>query len=459
MSLPGFDTFRSLIESLFRGPLLRRLLLACLAILAGQCLGDGLRVLPTRATHNDFAHYYASSRLLLDGQPVYGSDLSPVLDAHGFNDIGAGEQVGQATNPPVLLWLFAPLAAVEPRTAFALWLLGQLACLAGILGLTLYLLRGRISTEGGVWIVVLAIASPAVYYHLYYSQVQLLLALMVLGAFALLQSGRGRAACALICLAGMIKLFPLALLPWFLLRSERPRQNAVFSGLLAAGLFLASGPLLWLSFWTHAKPLLFQWAVASAHNFTAPSLLMRLGSIFEADLPGSFSLACFCGSLVGAAILGGAYWLCWKSDGDLESQFCLLTIAMLVGGMTCWIHYDVFLIFPLAALGAVIRAEKSAWRPAQQAWLALLVLGVFSHFLLVRTTTMEYLAEPIWQVLVCVTPLYAACGLGWTFAQRLRRNVGVTPAAAEQADVSPATVPHVLTIWPASPTAHVTPGP
>ena len=78
-------------ESLESAPagLLRRILESRLFDAGIVVLGlAGLRkigiALQFAATQNDFAHYYTSSRLLIDGAPLYTTPLAPLYAQYGF---------------------------------------------------------------------------------------------------------------------------------------------------------------------------------------------------------------------------------------------------------------------------------------------------------------------------------------------------------------------------------------
>jgi hypothetical protein len=169
-------------------------------------------VLPARSTQNDFAHYYVTSRLALDGRNPYGVPLEPLYAAQGF---AYQAEVPVATNPPTLLWLFAPLALLPSRAAYWVWTAVQAISLAAILALTRRLLRERLSARAWRFVAAGTLASATVYWHFVYAQWQLPLAALVLAAFAWQAAGKHTLACLTIAAAALIKLYPAVLLPWF----------------------------------------------------------------------------------------------------------------------------------------------------------------------------------------------------------------------------------------------------
>ena len=157
-------------------------------------------VLPPRWNDYDFNHYYVSGRMLLEGQNPYTTSLEAESHALGFR---YSADLPIATYPPPFVWMFAALAMVPPRAAFAVWVGVELICLAAILWLVRRLLGERLSARGWLFVVALAIISRTVSYHLYYSQAQLLLAGLVLAGYAAQRAGRRGWACVAVATAGV----------------------------------------------------------------------------------------------------------------------------------------------------------------------------------------------------------------------------------------------------------------
>jgi len=369
-------------------------------------------MIPSRAQQNDFAHYYVSSRLLLHGENPYRQSLLDQFSVCGFTELD--EKVVQATNPPTLLYLFAPLAALPPETAFYGWALLQGVCLALIVGLTCLLLREQLSRNAMMVLGVLAVASPAVYYHFYYSQCQLLLGALLLGAFYAKRKGLDTSACLLAATAGVLKIFPLAFLPWFIWRSKRPYRTGAITVAVAGAAMLLSGPQLWIDFWTYGKPYIVNWSLGSPHGHSLTTLLMRIGLILQQahhieGARGAFSAV---GVVAGSSMLLYVYSIIYRKVGDAETQFCLLSVAVLCASFCCWVHYHVMLIFPVAFIGVRLFHTKPLcenW-PKKISW-AMVVAGLYSHYVFVRADVMAMWTTKMQVALFSVMPLYAALGL------------------------------------------------
>lgn len=369
--------------------------------------------LPARSRTIDFAHYYASSRILIEGGNPYQTPLASEYDRWGFEHF---KDIPFGTNPPPLLWLFAPFAMMAPRAAYAGWLLVQLASLVALLWLTRRLLADRLTTRGFRFVCVATVASTAVFVHLYYSQVQLLLAALTLLAYGLLRADRCTPACLLVAMVGLIKIFPLVLLPWFLWRSHgsaAQRLRRCATTLLFTGVIVwATGLKLWCAFAQHGMEVVKAFAVNRTTNFSLPSLITNLG-IARFDFAPSGEVGRFwwmLGTVAGLAVVVVAFVWAIRRNADRENEFCLLTVAMLLGGITTWPHYFVFLVFPVTV---------AALRIAERASLLRVVLFGLLLFCLNSLTEQAgpFLDHHIYlKIQANYIPLVGLFALGWFFA-------------------------------------------
>src|SRR6266404_8352036 len=164
--------------------------------------------LPARANGNDFAHYYISSRLLLTGADLYSTPLQPEYERLGFRYT---HPIPTATNPPLLVAIFAPLALLPPIAAFWTWVILEIFCLGWILMLTWRLSADRLSLPVRWLACGAVIASAPVYWHFFFSQCQLLIAAIILLAYWCLRNGRPVRACVAITTTVWLTLFPAVL--------------------------------------------------------------------------------------------------------------------------------------------------------------------------------------------------------------------------------------------------------
>ncbi len=339
-----------------------RLLDVGLITIAAICVARIALALPTRASDFDFNHYYVSSRLLLEGQDPYTTPLEPMSVQLGFTTL---EQTPTATNPPGLLWMFVPFALCGPRLAFGLWVAVEILSLGVILWLIHSLLFRQYSRRAWRIFVAAVLISEPVYWSFFYSHVELPLAAIVLASYAAHKAGKHTAACLGVATAGMLKLYPFVLLPWFLwrssgeLRGKTHRTVAVVAWVLLG--ICATGLDLWRDFLQDGLRVIGGWTTGHAGNFSLPSFVMNLGEHCFSSTPQQARFWQAVGIFLGILCVFLAYLHCW-SQPDPDFSFSLLCAAMVAASMTSWPYYFVFLIFPVAAATLRLAANPSGVR-------------------------------------------------------------------------------------------------
>lgn len=305
-------------------------------------------LMPQAAHASDFSHYYLSCRMFLAGRSPYATPLNSMAKQY---DLVLSPDSPTGTNPPVLQWLFAPFALLTPPVAFWLWSLLQAAALGVTLWLTRLLLAEQLAMRAWRFVVCGAVASVPMLIHFTESQTQLLIGALLLASLALLLKGRPTAACLTVVAAGLLKLFPFVLLPWFVWRGGRTwRQRALLSGASLAAIVIGvmiSGPSLWQDFIQHGLPSVRYWSQNFIFNYCLAAFVAHCGWGWHAGL------------VAGCLALVGAYAFCLRLREDKEAPFCLLCLAMLAGGTTSWSHYMVLAIFPVAAMAARVSTNPS----------------------------------------------------------------------------------------------------
>ncbi len=377
-------------------------------------VGRIARDLPARADGNDFAHYYISSRLLLTGADLYSTPLQPEYERWGFRYT---HPIPTATNPPLLITVFAPFALLPPVIAFWSWVMLEMLCLGSILVLMWRLLADRLSVPMRCIVCATAVASATVYWHFFFSQCQLLVAAILLLAYACLRNGKPVSACLAVTTAMGLKLFPAVLVPWFLWRSSRQwttRLKCAGAVLVwSVVLVLASGLQHWQQFRTQGMKVVEDWIVWQRHfNFTVPSFVKNTAWLlnnFDPEWNGLHAWANI-GAIIGVALIALAYGISWKNKrsetgADLEIEFCLLSIAMLAGISEAWGHYFVLLIFPSAVAVARVLQRPTSGR--------IVILAVS----LVMLNLMFSWQSPWLEFVVSYIPLYGLLLLGAFFAR------------------------------------------
>lgn len=388
------------------------------------------RVLPSRAISNDFAHYYISSRLLLAGAEVYSTPLQPQYERWGFRYTHV---IPTATNPPFLVGVFAPFAALPPRPAFWAWVSLEIISLGCILVLIWRLTASRLSARARRLACAGIIASAPVYWHFVFSQCQLLLGAIILIAYTRLRNGRPAGACLAITTATWLKLFPGVLVPWFLWRASRDWKTRVRCAgaalVWSVALVVASGLENWKQFWTQGMKVLDAWAEWQRHfNFTVPSFVKNVAWLlhgFDPEWNGLHAWA-KAGAITGIILIALMYSVIWcsargRKDVDIETEFCLLSIAMLAGIAEGWGHYYVMLGFPVAVAAALV-----AQRPSRG-------LGATLGLSLVMLNLMGSWKSPWLEFTVSYIPLYGLLLLGAFFVNEIMSSEPQTANSTKSA--------------------------
>jgi hypothetical protein len=374
------------------------------------------RVLPLRAISNDFAHYYISSRLLLTGADVYSTPLQPQYERWGFRYTHV---IPTTTNPPLLVAMFAPFAALPPRASFGAWVSFEILSLGCFLVLTWRLTASRLSARARRLVCAGIIASAPVYWQFFFSQCQLLIGAIILIAYNSLRNGRPTRACLTITTAAWLKLFPAVLIPWFLWRSSRDwrtRVTCVVAALLwSIGLAVASGLENWKQFWTQGTKVFDAWAVWQRHfNFTVPSFVKNMAwrlHGFDPEWNGLHTWVT-AGTIIGIILIALAYGVIWcsargRKSVNIETEFCLLSIAMLAGITVGWGHYYVMLAFPFAVAVARVAQRPTSGRVATLG-ISLAMLNLMGDW---RSPWLEFTVSYI--------PLYGLLLLGAFFVNEM----------------------------------------
>ncbi len=310
-------------------------------------------ILPERSSRDDFAHYYIASQIYLAGHNPYGENLAPRYKTYDFIYDGETGKV-IAPNPPPFFFLFAPLAVLGPQLAFYAWLSIEIVCLVFVLGFTRWLLLDVLSTRGWWFLCAAIVGSQWIYGHFFYSQVGLLLVALVLAAFGLNRLGKYTPACLFIVLAGLIKIFPFVLLPWFLLREKEQYRLDIGRITISMAalflLFLLTGIQNWIDYYNFSFRYLLDGSFGIGYNYSLPSFAVNLVyAAYEFKPPQEIvRIWPHIGVALGLMVMAASYFLCPVALKDRELEFSFLIIAMLVGGARTLGHYFVFLIFPLA---------------------------------------------------------------------------------------------------------------
>jgi hypothetical protein len=335
--------------------------------LAWWCGADYVRMVEPRVLRfgnsvviPDFFQEWYSARLWWDGQPVYAPMQPGVYRYLGVGqDITAGVTEKNA-HPPGAVFLALPLGVLDFSDAFAIW--NGLSIWAFFGAVWLILSNLRLITPG--WAVLPAIAalilSNPFWVQMTHGQLNLILLLLIVGAWTADRRDHAVLAGVLIGIATAIKLFPGYLLVYFLLAG---RWRSVLSGLLtiAACSALTSAVLgwnVWSFYLTNILPTTKEFSTVWA-NASLTGWWLKL---FDPALPWSGArltplvtsrAIASSGAAVTAIALTAFLWFILQkrfSDSRRDEGFAAAIIIMLLLCPVVWDHYFLLLALPVAVL-------------------------------------------------------------------------------------------------------------
>jgi hypothetical protein len=330
------------------------------------------RFLPARVSGNDFVMAYLAARALAQGLDPYTLSLDDYARQQG---VPAPDIIPQATNPPLLLWMLRPLSLLSPATAFWLYVGIEALALTVVIAVSMWLLGWQLSPAGWCLAVGLMSCSMPIFAHFWFSQVQLqLLALVMVGAWAL-RARRSWLAIVLFTLAAALKLYPAPIALWPALTAKGWRRWNLLTWTFLAGLGWAAIPgwTLWESFRQHGLPLVLEMVNGKYYNFTVSSVVV--------GLLGGTTLARLVATACSAALTVAALWKCSRRQPDSDESLCLLLVATVMCSSVAWVHYFVWLFYPLCVVAAQVRSKTGPLRGWRMLLLVLSLIGFSSPFM------------------------------------------------------------------------------
>jgi hypothetical protein len=344
----------------------RRLAL-CMWVLAAA--GTTLFILPQVAKfyqtteRRDFEQEWLSARNYLNGHPIYESAAAAM--ARYPEGPKQGEvRLSMNAHPPTSILLGIPLAWMSYSEAFLLWNLFSLLMLAASLLILTASLGMKWDTIQLLRAYVLVLVCGPLNHHMYEGQINLMVLLLIVGAWTADRSGRQATAGLLLGAAAAIKLFPALLFLYFALRRRwRPIVFGLISVILLTLLtvgtlgssayrdYMLAGmraPLEWRSNWGNVS-LLALWSKLF-DPVLIPGLSSTIPVVQSSVLSQCLTLAC------NAAVV---IFLCRavlraRSRSQCDLAFAMFVPAMILISPVAWDHYFVLLLLPLVLLSRML---------------------------------------------------------------------------------------------------------
>lgn len=352
-----------------RWPRLGRRALGCLAFLGLLTLGLQVAVLDEqRVQMKDFVQEYLLARAVLDGanpylpQPLLAARYMPPAEALPHS----------TPHPPLVALLSLPLGLLPFATASALWFALELGMLLGMLALAARAqgLRWSRGTTFAAFCILLL--WPPVQFELLAGQLTSAVALLLVGCWCAYRAGRPRLAGVLLGGAVGIKLFPVVVAGYYLLRRQgrvllwAAATVAATTGLAA----LALGDEAMVAFLVEGLPSTSLYRAAS-HGYSLPPALWRTfaGNATLAPLVELPWAAPWLSGLAAIVVLGVAAFAIRRAR-DADGEFGLALCAVVLASPLAWHLYIIVLLWPLCVLSRRLLAggwgspgsARSRWR-------------------------------------------------------------------------------------------------
>jgi hypothetical protein len=302
----------------------------------------------------DFSHYYVSALAMREGLNPYAIDLRPLGRQIGLDGIA------RATDTPFFILCFEPLTLLGPTAAYWVWFALNAAALT--LAMVLILRTTPLDRRQVISLSAIILLYPPLSNHIFFAQTQIVVLLLAVIAMRSLESGHERTAGAAIAVASLLKVFPLAIAGYFLVRRRWRACAWTLGGLLAgcALTILAFGIERNISFVAGTYVTRSAGFLARPANIALGSFVSRLfwyaaGTVaLDSALEWTRTLTVVAAELMLVALTVFATWpraygAREESTGAVSGAsrgFAVWVAAAIMLSPTAWIHYMVLLILP-----------------------------------------------------------------------------------------------------------------
>lgn len=310
-----------------------------------------LPLLRGRALRGDFPVYYLSSRAFYDGANPYRANFDRLAARLGLDN----GMIKQATDPPSFIILFAPFSRLSAPAAFWTW---SALMLAALIASAIILLRQSGLPLPWQWSIGAIVALyPPVTNHFIYGQNKILILLMLVLAMRAIALKSDGVAGLMIAMAALMRMFPLLLIGYLLLRRLRGAFWFTLGWLMVGGLLtvLIFGLGNTLGF-AHAVGYLTRQRWLTEHGNISldgfidrvfaslgTAVISRRGEVWRELTIG------FCNLAIVAAIVRAT--LARPAIEDPDSRiFALWVAAAVLLSPTAWFHYLTIMLIPFIGI-------------------------------------------------------------------------------------------------------------
>jgi hypothetical protein len=309
----------------------------------------------------DFSHYYVSALAMRNGINPYTTDLRPLGRQLGL------EGIARATDTPFFLLCFEPLTWLRPAPAYWIWFAINAAALALAMGLIVRT-APRLDRRQLISLCAIILLYPPLANHIFYAQTQIVILLLIVVAMRALESAHDRTAGLALAVAGLLKVFPLAIVGYFVMRRRWRALGWVAIGLAAgtAATILAFGAernagFVAGTYLTRSVGFLARPANVALGSFISRIFWYAAGDVAMnpwLDWTRALTVVAAEATLIGLTIFATLPRTA-VARGDADTRvgyasrsFALWVVASIMLSPTAWIHYLVLLILPFMLIAA-----------------------------------------------------------------------------------------------------------
>jgi hypothetical protein len=316
-----------------------------------------------RERYEDFAVYYLSTLELRADIDPYATSFVPLEKTLRMNT----HSIERGTHPPTFLALFEPLTELPLRTAYWIWTALNFVALVA----ALVLLLGRRSLLDPR--AALALGAVAFWYapvslHFWFGQSNILILLMLVLMMRWMERGTSAGVGLIFALAGLIRVFPLAIGGYLVLTRRWRVLSYAAAGLAigAAATLAVVGTSHSLSFF-HAVPTHFnsQAWIAAPINIAPQAFISRLfWRLWGFELGYTLNYlrlaAIICADLLLLALGLRATRMHQSGDDRDWRAFSLWVVTSLMLSPTVWLHNLVLLLLPFIQLVSAFSRSRAS---------------------------------------------------------------------------------------------------
>jgi hypothetical protein len=312
----------------------------------------------------DFFQDWASARNYFEGLPIYTPQAETAERYLGYrHDPRNGVFVRVNGHPPASVLAALPLAKLSYRDAYWLWSAISLALFFAVAAAALRFETGTFGSWYWLPLLTVACGNPLVQ-HLLMGQLSLVIAALVVGIAIADDRGRHVLCGVLWGTAVALKLFPIALVVYFLAlrRGRTILAGSVTAAAWVGASFYLFGSQTYADYVQTAMPEVLRyrdWWL----NYSVTGMWYKLfeGASGQAlPIVAAPEIARYGAMLTIAAILASAAWIAWCSRGRGDARrtsLAVAVVAMLLASPITWDHYFLILLWPMLRIG--IRLPQS----------------------------------------------------------------------------------------------------